>query len=108
MARTAAIRGSLKSIRRPRRLSGAIRTPRGAASSRPGAARTRGSPTATTLICESERGYVFEVTPDGEKVWEFWNPDLVDGSRRRIYRYARLERDFVEPILAAQGQSSKR
>ncbi len=65
-------------------------------------------PNGNTLICESERGYVFEVTPDGEKVWEFWNPDLVDGSRRRIYRYARLERDFVEPILAAQGLGSRR
>ena len=44
-----------------------------------------------TLICESERGYVFEVTPEGEKVWEFWNPDLKGDQRKRIYRFMRVD-----------------
>ena len=47
-------------------------------------------PNGNTLICESERGHVFEVTPEGETVWEFWNPDIVDGRRKRIYRFHRV------------------
>lgn len=43
-----------------------------------------------TLICESERGHVLEVTPEGEVVWEFWNPELGDEGRKRIYRFSRL------------------
>jgi len=27
-----------------------------------------------TLITESDQGHIFEVTPDGEKVWEYYNP----------------------------------
>jgi hypothetical protein len=27
-----------------------------------------------TLICEGDRGRLFEVTPKGEVVWEFYNP----------------------------------
>jgi len=52
-----------------------------------------------TLICESERGHVFEVTPDGEIVWDFWNPEIVDGKRKRIYRFHRLPAERVEPFL---------
>jgi hypothetical protein len=52
-----------------------------------------------TLICESERGYVFEVAPDGQKVWEFWNPDLRKNKRKRIYRFMRLLPSRVEPLL---------
>jgi len=31
-------------------------------------------PNGNTLICEGPRGRVFEVTKDGEKVWEYLNP----------------------------------
>ncbi|MFW6133111.1 MAG: aryl-sulfate sulfotransferase [Planctomycetota bacterium] len=44
---------------------------------------------ANTLICAmnwGEPGRVFEVTPDGEIVWEYWNPE--GGSFYRAYRYA--------------------
>lgn len=47
-------------------------------------------PGGTTLITESERGRVFEVTREGEIVWEWWNPVLEDGARRRVYRATRL------------------
>lgn len=47
-------------------------------------------PNGNTLICESERGRALEVTPDGEVVWEFWNPQVRDGKRKRIYRMARV------------------
>jgi arylsulfatase A-like enzyme len=58
-------------------------------------------PNGNTLIAESQSGHVFEVTGDGTKVWEFWNPEIVDGKRKRIYRFIRLSRDFVEPLLDA-------
>jgi hypothetical protein len=38
---------------------------------------------------------VVEVAPGGDVVWEFWNPDLVDGQRRRIYRFMRLAPEAV-------------
>ena len=58
--------------------------------------RTRGSlqrlPNGNTLITESEPGYVFEVTPGGETVWRFANPDVDDeGIRRTIWRMTRLD-----------------
>jgi hypothetical protein len=52
--------------------------------------KTRGScqrlANGNTLICESERGRIFEVTPDGALAWEFWNPTFDGPARRRIYR----------------------
>jgi len=60
---------------------------------------TRGSaqalPGGTVLITESDTGRLFEVTPEGEIVWEFWNPEVVPGKksgvmeRRLIYRAVR-------------------
>jgi outer membrane protein assembly factor BamB len=48
-------------------------------------------PNGDTLICESDRGRVFEVTPEGETVWEFWNPELRGDRRRGIYRLMRVD-----------------
>lgn len=56
-------------------------------------------PNGNTLICESQRGHVFEVTRDGTVVWEFWNPELVGKRRKRIYRFLRLPAAEVEPWL---------
>jgi len=36
------------------------------------------------LIDEANRGCVFEVTPDGKRVWEFFNPDVDATSRATI------------------------
>ena len=52
-----------------------------------------------TLICESERGYVFEVTAQGKKVWELWNPELKGDERKRIYRFMRIEASQAESLL---------
>jgi outer membrane protein assembly factor BamB len=52
-----------------------------------------------TLICESERGHVLEVTPAGEIVWEFWNPELSDEGRKRIYRFKRLTPEEVGKLV---------
>ncbi len=47
-------------------------------------------PGGHTLVTESERGRAFEVTPSGEVVWEFQNPEMRSRDnglqRRRIYR----------------------
>jgi len=57
--------------------------------------RQRGSgqqlPNGNFLICESDRGRVFEITPQGEIVWEFLNPRTDKKSRRMvIYRMIRV------------------
>ncbi len=36
-------------------------------------------PDSTTLICEGSHGRLFEVTPDGEIVWEYINPVIAGG-----------------------------
>ena len=65
--------------------------------------RTRGSiqrlPNGNTLITESDRGYVFEVTPEGETVWRFANPDIRENGTRiaiwRMLRFRRAELPFL-------------
>lgn len=56
---------------------------------------TRGSaqrlPNGNTLITESNTGYVYEVTPEGERVWSFANPIFTgDGKRMAVWRMVRL------------------
>jgi hypothetical protein len=60
--------------------------------------RFRGSvqrlPNGNTLITESDRGYVFEVTPSQEIVWRFANPDVTnDNMRIAIWRMTRFPRE---------------
>jgi len=59
-------------------------------------------PNGNTLICESERGHVFEVTESKEVVWEFYNPEMKDGKRKLIYRMIRI------PKAKADGWLKKR
>ncbi|MFH1868208.1 MAG: arylsulfotransferase family protein [Candidatus Omnitrophota bacterium] len=49
-------------------------------------------PNGNTLITESEKGRVFEVTKDKKVVWEFYNPELCkEGTERAtIYRMMRI------------------
>ncbi len=58
-------------------------------------------PNGNSLITESDRGYVFEVTPDKEIVWRFANPDVNDKNNMRIAiwrmtRFTRAELDFID------------
>lgn len=66
---------------------------------------TKGSsqrlPNGNTLICQGNRGRVFEVTRDGEIVWDWMNPMLKDDRRVQLYRMLRLAPELVEPLLAA-------
>jgi hypothetical protein len=66
--------------------------------------RFRGSaqrlPNGNTLITESDRGYVFEVTPDHQTVWRFANPDVKANNHRvaiwRMTRFSRQELEFLD------------
>jgi hypothetical protein len=67
--------------------------------------RTRGSaqrlPNGNTLICEGNRGRCFEVTREGEIVWQWINPMEKDGHRVQVYRMMRYAPGFIEPLLEA-------
>lgn len=58
-------------------------------------------PNGNTLITESDRGRVFEVTHSGEVVWEFYNPEIkkADKKRAAIYRMMRLTNSEKYPFL---------
>ncbi len=50
---------------------------------------TQRLPNGNTLICHGEHGYFFEVTPDNEIVWEYYNddPPMVSKNVFKIRRY---------------------
>lgn len=48
-----------------------------------------------TLVTESERGHAFELAPDGDVVWELWNPERRGDARKRLYRVTRYSRSAV-------------
>ncbi len=53
-------------------------------------------PNGNTLITESDKGHVFEITPNGEIVWDFWNFETNEkGQRGIIYRMIRYDLDFL-------------
>jgi hypothetical protein len=56
-------------------------------------------PGGNTLICEGDRGRVFEVTPEREIVWEWLNPITEDGHRAQVYRMMCLPCEAVESLL---------
>jgi hypothetical protein len=48
-----------------------------------------------TFIADADNGRLFEVTPEGEIVWEFTNPDQTNGRPQPLYRSMRYAREFV-------------
>ena len=64
-----------------------------------------------TLVTEAEKGYVFEVTGDGQIVWDFYNPEKYQkdtysyeetklaGQREEIYKMERYPKDFIDALL---------
>ncbi len=59
-------------------------------------------PNGNTLLAESDRGRAFEVTPDGEIVWEFLCPHRVAGDQRAaIVRLYRLPRARIDALIEA-------
>ncbi len=47
-------------------------------------------PNGNTLICDGDNGRAFEITQEGEIVWEWLNPVLRKGRRVQVYRIERL------------------
>ena len=65
-------------------------------------------PNGNTLIAESDPGRTFEVTPDGEIVWEFVNPDRIPSGRRMaLYRTLHYPRDVVDTLAAEHGRTQR-
>jgi len=65
---------------------------------------TRGSnqrlPNGNTFVAESDSGRLFEVTAEGEIVWEFLNPDRrKNGGRMALYRAIRYANQEVQKLL---------
>jgi outer membrane protein assembly factor BamB len=62
-------------------------------------------PNGNTLVTNSDSGHVFEVTHDGEIVWEFYNPVIHEKfeARAAIYRMLRLTSEH--PGLERLSQS---
>ncbi len=49
-------------------------------------------PSGNTLIIESETGRAFEVTPDGDKVWEYFSPHRHNQNIATLYDVRRIDR----------------
>jgi hypothetical protein len=58
-----------------------------------------------TLIGVSQAGYAVEVTPSGEVVWKFINPDInSDHFRQAIYRIVRIEPGALAFLSGSAGR----
>lgn len=59
-----------------------------------------------TLITESDTGRVFEVTTDGEVVWEYFSPHFRDGQRATLIRCYRIPPTRVDRLVERFGPST--
>lgn len=63
-------------------------------------------PNGNTLICEGDFGRLFEVTADGELVWEFVNPYFGEGptgQNNRVFRAYRYSKEEIARAKATGG-----
>jgi hypothetical protein len=60
-------------------------------------------PNGNTLITESDPGYAFEVTPEGETVWKWANPEVDRNGKRgsipRVTAYAPDATPFIASVM---------
>ncbi|MCZ6784416.1 MAG: hypothetical protein O7G30_14030, partial [Proteobacteria bacterium] len=62
-------------------------------------------PNGNHLVAVSNEGEAFEVAPDGEVVWRFWNPTIRErGHREVIVRMVWYPAAMVEPLLYGPSQ----
>ncbi|RMF73125.1 MAG: hypothetical protein D6744_16025 [Planctomycetota bacterium] len=62
-----------------------------------------------TLICNSDNGEIFEVTPEGETVWRYLSTDRIRKGDGRVLRAAfvrayRYDREFIDRLIAEHGE----
>ena len=63
-------------------------------------------PNGNTLICEGDFGRLFEVTSEGELVWEFVNPYFGQGPtgpNNRVFRAYRYSKEEIAKVKATGG-----
>jgi len=60
-------------------------------------------PNGNTLICETNKARAFEVTQEGEVVWEWLNPVIKRFRRETVYRMMRLPLVQVNSLLERWG-----
>ena len=63
-------------------------------------------PNGNTLICEGDTGRLFEVTSDGEVVWEYVNPHFggtPNAQNNRVFRAYRYSAEELERAKATAG-----
>jgi hypothetical protein len=56
-------------------------------------------PNGNTLITETMKGRVFEVSAEGEIVWEWFHPVIERGHRSQVYRMIRYPAERVQRLL---------
>jgi hypothetical protein len=58
-------------------------------------------PNGNTLITESDKGYVFEITEAGRVVWEFYNPNVKPEEKKRgmVYRMKRITDPEISELI---------
>ena len=61
-------------------------------------------PNGNTLITESDKGRVFEITREGKVVWEFYNPNINMESKKRetIYRMTRIFNPEIHKLIETE------
>jgi hypothetical protein len=60
-------------------------------------------PNGNTLICEGAKCHLFEVTPEGDVVWDYASPFQERGALS-IYRCLRYEPGYVRPLLPSAAE----
>jgi len=56
-------------------------------------------PNGNILITDSNSGRVFELTPSGHIVWDFFNPAVRGNERANIFRMRRFEKKYFDELL---------
>ena len=67
-------------------------------------------PNGNTLVCHGPKGRMFQVTPDGRIVWEYWNEYGLRGPESSNPRHAGSIRPVFKariypPMFAADSES---
>jgi hypothetical protein len=62
-------------------------------------------PNGNTLVANADNGHAFEVTHDGEMVWEFFHFEIVNNRRRVFYRFRRYPEKFIRGLLRAHPKA---
>jgi hypothetical protein len=66
-------------------------------------------PNGNTLITNSNSGYAFEVTPEGETVWMFMNPHLTPDRKRFAFRRMTwYPASFIDAIVGHPSDTGER